>query len=306
MQETYELETYQSVEVLRVRFFDREILTSFERLKRLEIISGPEANSRQTCRSLRYLLKQSRVLKRPDFRLFYSGVPIMNGTELDELPVRLNLQLANYRLLSDDLDFATEMDYTYLMGHFEELPANFFSTFFNIQKITTSAPVNRDQFMSFCRSCPYLIDLTLVNSSLNLSLAELPDFCDLRRLKVEETLYIDAKPDFILRFKRLKSFEWFAHSSSSFFSLAILAFKRLPELDYFRKQTPAEVLDIFKCDKNSYDFEHTRHEIETNECGITLEELVQACVKAKYYKLDYTSCVKEILYLSKFYKMDSE
>ena len=310
---------FENLEVIRCRFLDKDILAAFEQLKRLEIISqSDEQSSRRHVRNcLKHFLKQGKVLKRLDFKLYFEHVRIVDGTELDGLPQRLELQIRHYRQLSDDpcsdLSFVTEIDYTRLMNllpanHLDELPSNFFSTFFNLQKVTTSSAVDKDHFFRFLRNCNYLTHLVLVNSRLSKSLSSLPKACDLKHLKVRDSLYINSNFNFILRFKRLESFKCTAYCLGSSFSLAIVALQKLDKLYYFYfGNSGGRYAEIIKF-KNTYNFNMANNSDEepTYEHVTEFKKLVQLCIKAKYRKLDHDSWAKEIIHLSEFYEPASD
>lgn len=310
----YFCKRYTNLEVLRTHFLNKKILADFERLKTLEIIgeSSEKRVSDVHRKAVKYLVKQSKVLKRPNFKLFYYGVPMVNGTELDEMSYHLELQIENYRLLNDDLSYVSEIDYSHLQrlllsNQFGELPSGFFSTFFNIQKVTTSRLVIKKSFFNFLRKSIYLTDLELINSSLAEALVDLPQVCNLKNFKVTEIAFTDVNFDFILGFSRLQSFECFVTCPFSFHSLAILSFQKLTELVAFKfkKTLYGQLFDIQK--RNGYSiktFSSTGLRITVDHVE-DLENLVEHCVRAKYNKLDQSVWASEILYLGKFYKQRS-
>lgn len=319
--ENRRFQQFKNLEGLRVSFWYEGILTDLERLKSLEIM-GVYLHQTQLQAGLKYLVKQSKVLRRTDFKLIFNGVPIADGTELDNSPELLRLQLKNYPLLSGDLSFVTAMDYTNLMNlvrvnQFDGLPLDFFSKFFNLQKVTTSGPVDKNDFLNFLRKSVFLTELVLVNSGLNESLVDLPKVCNLKHLSVKE-FGSKVDLDFILKFNCLESFKFAVlykdNYRGSFHSLAILSFQKISALAHFEwsfvRGEQTEIVEITK-KKETFNFMHCvtsnsslnhRHGKECKKETVTgLDKLVALCVKEKYKNLDEGAWTKEIIYLIKFY-----
>ena len=240
---------FTNLEVLRVRSLANVSLEMFKRLKRLEYVGVFVPHTHQNARKL---FKQAKVGRRVDFQMFYHGVQIFDGIEEVTLSDPLGLQIRNYSSLANvDLSFVTNISYTNLMFHFSSLlepPADFFSMFFNIQTVTTSAPVNNELFLKFIQNCPYLVELGLKHSALGYWMADLPRYCNLSILKIEDSQYIDDDFGFILRFDLLKTFSGFGNFAGSTFSLAIRSILNLSRLSFFKFQNDetSEYVEITK------------------------------------------------------------
>lgn len=305
---------FKNLQVLRVCYLYREVLADFGALKRLEIIN-PQTdldNPLDDRDTLKYLLKQGKVLKRPGFKLFYCGVPIVHGRELDDSSQPLEpllLQVRNFDQLTGDLSFVTKIDYTQLTAAIvsnglSNRPSSFLTTFYNVQKVTTSGRVNRKNFTEFLQQATYLTDLELVNSSLKSWFTSLPKFCNLTRLKVQEDRYIPSRFDFILKFKRLRSFESSVSCAESFHSLAIVSFEKLAELDHFRFKFSQKTVNIRKYE-GGYSFQCFGEPgvNSTYEYNLGINKLVELCIKQKYNDQPTdSSWINEIRHFARSYK----
>lgn len=287
------------------------ILASLERLKRLEIVGQPNNHNDV----LKQLVNLRKTLRRTELKLFYHGVEIITGHEFKRYTDTLEPQLRNYKRL-DEMSFVCFLSYTDLMRFVDsilanQLPANFFDVFFSIQKLVVTAPVDRDQFFQFIRNLKSLTDLELNSSSLNESVVELPNFCDLTSLQITEqrdAWYFPAKLRFILKFKHLRSFGTSVNSKDSLFALAICSFRllHLMQTFCFRENFSDDFFRFTKSSQNdTFDFKFfTADRQMPIQHDVSLSRLVELYVQYKHNDPQARSWVREIIELTALSELD--
>ena len=265
---------------------DKDILLDLKNLKQLSYGASENRIDEKFKTSIRHIIKQSKILKRTDFKLCFQNVQLVDGREFDEynfdsnfLNGNMKFQFENYSLLGD-IYSQHLINYTDLINLTHDLrmqiPDNFFSKFHNIETIETNGLIiDQDHFIWFLNNLPLLNKLNLKNSKLNQAFfKQLPaelNLIEFRLLEVDSSYQIDL--NFILKFKFLKLFESNLQSNNPF-DLAIRSCIRLKHLQNFLFQN----LRISILNRNdNFDLNISDRQIS----NLNLNQLVEQLIKEK-------------------------
>lgn len=273
-----DLEQFKWIECLQVNYTahgigaNQNLLSVFESLKELRLhlyYSLSPGECQELGNAIESIFKQKSNLA-TDLKVYLTGVEFENANKFDEFASLLEkltfrgsqehakvlFQFQNIgHLTCNDLSFFSEVNYTSLLrASSNNLPADYFSKFFNIRYIkVTSKLAKPHQLMEFLRKCDYLKALDLKNASLSQAhLDQLPDVCQISYFYLEEeNWYAVASNDFILRFKLLIRFVT-DQNTKGLADLALQSFAELKYLRLFRFKRGQDEFSIMKQDENRY------------------------------------------------------
>lgn len=187
---------------------------------------------------IRGIFDQKRIFKRPELRIYYHSVELVDATKIDEFESAksiLRFQMQNYDndTLCDNICFDTDdaFDYTELMElvNGRSLSNDFFVKFRNIRAVKVSGVVEQEHLLQFLNRLENLTALQLIDADLDQSFFDaLPEECSqLAQLHMRNSTI--ASYDFLFKLKLLERFS-IEHNSSEFFDFSLRLFK---ELKYF-------------------------------------------------------------------------
>ena len=233
-----------------------------------------------------YLLKQKRVLRRTDFKLYYHGLLITDTKQLDGFDFDLKntcLLIRNYDRLASDLSFIYQVNYSDLANTVDEIPVDYSRRFFNIQRVETRQVVDPMRFFYFLSGLNVIRSLVLTNSALTQSFYDrLPTLCPgLRWLRITETPELTINLDSILRLKHLKEFTTIMNLEAPF-DLVIKSFQTLKCLKEFNFRRDNDKFEISKYSAINYNltgrWENDRMFFLT---AMNFDQLVSHCNRLK-------------------------
>lgn len=153
----------------------------------------------------------------------------------------------NYQLLRRNFCSEVKVNFNELVNLNVGLSSDFFRRFPNIKHVSTTGPVDRDQFEWFLKNATAVLDLTLTSSSLDQAfMANLPKLNSrLTALRVNGDTDLVINFNFILQFERLRIFKTDKQFSSSL-DLAAKAIKKLNDLEYFQFRKGVDLVLIHR------------------------------------------------------------
>lgn len=209
-----------------------------------------EEYTRESRDTLLYIMKQKLTQRRADFQLYVQGVLITDRKQLETFDFDLKntrLQMQAYQSLATDLSFCHYVNYSDLLDSVDQIPADYFRRFFNIQQVAVRKPVNQPHFTWFLRNLNDVRSLDLVDASLSQSFYDrLPDLCsDLTDLRVHENPDISLNLDSILKLRNLQKFAACLKLETPY-DLITESFKTLNELLEFNFKIGTDELAVWK------------------------------------------------------------
>ena len=198
--------------------------------------------------SLASLVRQKRVLKREELKMYLQDVTLIDAKQMvdyETSDIQLGFWFKNYRKFRrDSYPQAIQVDFNELMELVFGLSSDFFVKFPAIRSLTATGPVNRDDLEWFLSNASALTRLHLTNTSLDQAfMTNLPNINSrLSRLEVNESSRPVIDFNFILQFHRL----WEFKTDQQIDSLELMAnaFDHLKELEHFTFKTGNEKVKI--------------------------------------------------------------
>ena len=189
---------------------------------------------------LKELLDFKCIARNQDLKIYYNSV-LIDRNVLNNFSIEneLAFYMRNYQLLSNDLIDFNHINYSKLMSLIEnDLPADFFKKFINIQCIEINGQVaNQKKLIKFIRQCANLCELKLNNSSLVQSFyKQLPLISSLIKLVIQEKK-IGLNYEFFSKTRYLKLFAITNDRNSPFINLVnnqLLSTESLEEFHSFK------------------------------------------------------------------------
>lgn len=166
---------------------------------------------------LKRLLNDRRQVARPDLRLFFAGVEIVDEAFVDRLDLRMvrhseycGLLLNEYLYFGDypadskpnlqeELQFVEQVNYDLLVSLADEISEDYFRRFWNIRILCAKGEIqDPDHFAFFIERLEDLLYLNMSNPALNQSWYDrLPTICSLKSFKLREKDEIELNFDFL-------------------------------------------------------------------------------------------------------------
>ena len=118
-----------------------------------------------------YLLKQIKVKRLLNLKLFIRGIRIAGDKQFDEYNFKndlLTLHFENYNCLAKQFPLFNSINYNDLLDLIQdEIPIDFHCKYPNLQKVTVFEQIEQAKFLKFLKSCRKLLSLILIDTHLN-------------------------------------------------------------------------------------------------------------------------------------------
>ena len=235
--------------------------SDFPDLKELHIMCSLQNRYGRNYEELQSLMldriHEKNALQRDELKLYLNDVLLVEDDQLlrfnpmllhrhdPEVQIENCFKFMNYRLLRRDS--YPEITYVYfnqLMRLDFEISEDFFDRFPQIQELTASGLVDRDQLEWFLQNVTALSVLKLTDTRLDQTFVDgLPKLCSrLTRLKFNESSDLVTNFQFLLQFEQLEMFE--TNRPLHQFDLASTAFRQLAKLKSLQFRTGWESVNI--------------------------------------------------------------
>lgn len=172
-----------------------------------------EEDQVESMNTLRHLVKQKLNRKRPELKIYFQSVELLDTNKIDEYDSQesiLSFQINNYNLLCENVSYLFEVDYNELMRLVDgKLPDKaIFKKYFNIPTVKVSGDVkNQEHLVQFLTSLDYLKELFLENTFLDQTFYNrLHNFGQLTELTMTNISVSFINYNFLLKLKLLQKF----------------------------------------------------------------------------------------------------
>lgn len=190
-----------------------DILLKFPKLKTLMCNLFDSDDYEAGLYKLGDLVEQKSILNRPEVRIFYQSVELVNGDKINDFESAksiLAFQMNNYNTLCDSISYDDNhlLHYNELMELVKgNLPDDFFHKYRHIPSIFVSEEVSQEHCLQFLIRLEYLQNLHIRNESLEQSFYDgLCEINQLTELHVENTSSLIISYDFLFKLKLLEEF----------------------------------------------------------------------------------------------------
>lgn len=202
---------------------NEQTLTMMPRLKRLQydgslcLLSDWYNGFAEVRLILERFIANKNALKRTDLQFYLGGVQLTDNLDEIDFGVRQKdgtieivsderFYIRNYdRLQEGPLEFVNEANYTSLMSATDQIPADYFDRFVNVESVTADGRVgNQEHFLWYLKNQrSKLCQLKLENTGLEQNFYDsLPTFCSPYEIQINENQELNY--DFLREFKHLK------------------------------------------------------------------------------------------------------